>query len=83
MASLLQVPDLLKSLARTMLLPTFTPTRGPHYWLLISSPLPKQQSPGICRVNSQLLPAATRGVGARRRACREVWISAVVLLEKL
>lgn len=45
LAPLLQVPDLLKSLARITLLPTFTPTRGPQYWLLISNPPPQQQSP--------------------------------------
>lgn len=50
----------------------------------LSPPPPPNNSPPAY---AGLTPSCSRlprgGVGARRRACREVWISAVVLLEKL
>lgn len=45
--------------------------------------LPQTAPAGKWRVNSQPLPDPQSGGGGRGRACREVWISAVVLLEKL
>lgn len=62
LVSLLQAADLLKSLAKIVPLPTSASTHGPSR--LAPAPRPPNNSPGICRVNSQLLPAATRGVGA-------------------